>query len=444
MTPATRWAVRIPVAGAAFAALFIFFLLARLVVGDAAGILAAALLAVSAPWVEAGTSALPLIVGEMLVLLGVVWALILQSRHREVEVAGVTSARIGMAGVFLGIGLLLAPAAMATFLTTALIWFLLGLRRASSSTTTLPVEAPRRTALYAFLGTIVLVTASVLAAGFVESKTGGRGLPFLSMFGPHLERGIEIWRELYRGLLSPTGATDRIVLGAIGVILLVRAIEWWTGRPWRSAGFLPWVLLAAYIWVLRGTPDGADGLAVPIIGPPLFVLGLAWVFLRGLRPGRIRRQEYTFLITWLAVGIGFVPFMPGGQPHDPLLAATVTLLLPVLLFVGRGVRALFESSDTEIGRVGVIGLAYLPVVLFVAGALSELFADSAGLAAAHRWLERSVPAVLLVAVGLGLLSDIVSVRPEVPAARRPRPRRRFRSPRGRRGGKRRGGRRPHG
>ena len=162
-SPRARRAVRFPFAVAGLAATAIFFVLARLMVGPAAAVLAVALLAASEPWTRAGASAWPLVIGEMMVLLGVLWAMALQARHREVGVAGITASRVGIAGVFLGLGILLTPAAFATFVATVMVWLLVGIRRSRADATTLQVGSPARLVAAALFGFVLFLGASLAA-----------------------------------------------------------------------------------------------------------------------------------------------------------------------------------------------------------------------------------------------------------------------------------------
>jgi hypothetical protein len=141
--PGPRLATRVVSAGAALAGGLVFLFLARLVVGPAAALLAAMLLTVSMPWTDAATSSLPLMIGQTMALVGVIWMLQLQTRHREVGMASITAGQVGVAGVFLGLATLLAPAAFATFVAALLVWFLVALRRTTIDATTLPVAEPR-------------------------------------------------------------------------------------------------------------------------------------------------------------------------------------------------------------------------------------------------------------------------------------------------------------
>jgi len=435
--PFERHATRLPSAAAALAAVVAYYFLARLVVGSAAGLLAASLLSTCTPWIRSATSALPLIVGEGLVLLGVIWALHLQARHREVEIARVSAARIGLAGVLLGIGLLLMPAAFATLLTTLVVWLLLGLRRSSSDATTLPVESPGASTFLAVFGTFVLLGAAAIAAWTVETLAGGSGIPMVKSLAANVTRGVELWIDLYRRLLSPGPTTDWLVVAALPVIFAIRWSEWWAGRPWQAAGLLPWAFLGAWFWALRR--DGIEPalLDVPLTTGPLFVLGFGWLILRGLHAGRVRRQEYTFLVVWLVMGVLWVPFVPAGHPYAPLLAATLGLLPPVMLVVGRAGRSLWESEEPALARFAIFGIGYVPVIAFGLARVAQATAGRVPLRRASDALQSSLPEILLGAVVLGVLSEFFTVRPELVAAdagdaERTRGRRR-----GRRGGRRR-------
>ncbi len=446
LTPTQRLAARLPSLGAALAGLVIFYFLARIVVGPAAGLLSVCLLAIAAPWIRASTSAIPLLLGEMFVLLGATWALSLQGRHREVQLAGVTATRVGVAGLFLGFGLLLAPAGIATFLTTLLIWLLLGLRRSSSGATTLPVRRPGEIAFFAVFGTIVLIVATAavawVAERFLAHSSSGPSFLLPPSASP------ELWVDVYRTLLSPGPATDLLLVFSILVVVVVRGMEWTAGRPWQAAGLLPWLFLVGWVFTVRA--DRPNTVDVPITLPALFILGLGWLLLRGLRPGVVRRQEYTFLVTWVLMGALLVPVVGGGHQHAPLLAATVVLLPPMVLVAGRGARALWENESTVIARVSVLVIAYAPVLIFLFQAVAVLMEGGAfrdptmppsgpiGLAGVK--VRELLPAVVLGAAFLGILSEMITVRPDVVAVGTD-PRRRRSSRRGRRGGSRRGGRR---
>ncbi len=419
-----RIAVRLPAAVTGAAALVFFFLLARLVAGNAAGLLAASLLAISAPWIRAGTSTLPLVTGETFVLMGVTWAIVLHGRHREVQIAAVNALRIGVAGAFLGLGLLLAPATFASFVTTLLLWFVLGLRRSSSGATTLPVESPRRTVALALTGTVVLLGATAFASAVAERLAGGGMGGALPSLG-HLVPEASLWTSIHRSLVSPGPDTDRLLLVALIVVAIVRAMEHFGGRPWKAAGLLPWSYLALHFHFagreLRAAAGatgatGAAPLDVPVTVGPLLLLGLAWVVLRGLQPGRVRRQEYGFAITWLVASALLVPFVPAGHPYAPELAAAVSFLPPVLLVAGRGARSLWEGSESPLGRWAILAIAYLPVLLFAAAALDEWLGAPALLDDAVRRAHAVLPAILLALSLAGALSVVLTVRPDARVA----------------------------
>ncbi|MCA9752074.1 MAG: hypothetical protein KC591_07775 [Gemmatimonadetes bacterium] len=440
ITPEMRARARIPSFAAAFAALLMLYFLGRIVIGDAAALLAAALLAVSDPWRQAGTTVHLFVVGELLVLFGVAWAVVLQSRHREVEMAGVTATRIGLAGVFLGVGLLLAPAAFATLVTTLVIWLLLGLRRTNSATTTLPVRSPREKTFFAAVGTVVLAGAALLSAWCAEVLVGGGSGAFPKLFpaaAGWASSDASLWPDLFERFLAPTHSLAILVVIALPIILVIRWVEWSGGKPWHAAGLLPWLFLGAWLFLEMRLPEHAARTELPVTLPPLFVLGLGWLILRGLQPGRYRRQEYSFLITWLLMTVLLVPFTPAGHPHDPFLAASVVLLPAMFLVAGRGARALWEAEDGPLARGAILVIAYLPVVLLAATGAARL-AHQQGWGDALRDVRPLMVPVLLVAVACGILSELISVRPD--PIRRPR-KTQPSSRRGRRGaGRRRGSR----
>jgi hypothetical protein len=64
--------------------LLVFFALGRRVVGNAPALVAACLLAVTGPFIEASRSAHPLLLAEALALAGVGWMIGIEARHREV------------------------------------------------------------------------------------------------------------------------------------------------------------------------------------------------------------------------------------------------------------------------------------------------------------------------------------------------------------------------
>jgi hypothetical protein len=250
---------------------------------------------------------------------------------------------------------------------------------------------------------------------------------------------VDLWVELYRGVLSPTAGTDRVVVFGLLLMLSIRAIEWFGSRPWQSAGLLPWAFLGWFLFELT-RPEARGLLRVPVTVPPLFLLGLAWLLLRGLHPGRARRQEYTFLLVWVLIGVLCAPLIPRGHPFEPLLAITVTLLPAVVLTAARAVRALWEWDRSVLSRTGVVVLAYAPVA---AAWLSGLAERSRPLQEPARVLDASLGWILLGGVGLGLVAQITSVRPD-PSGPAPNPDARHRRGRGRGGPSRRrtGRRRP--
>lgn len=437
LTPTQRLATRLPSLAAGLAALLVFYLLARLIVGDAAALLAASLLAVTAPWVQAGSSALPLMLGEMLVLMGVVWALSLQSRHREVELAGVNAIRIGVAGVFLGLGLLMTPAGIATFATTLLVWLLLGIRRSDSNATTLPVGRPAATAALAFLGAGGLLVGATVSMWAAEFYLGGAPLGLFHLLPT--SSSPELWADVYRKLLSPGPMGDLLMGTAVLVVAVVRAIEWAAGRPWRAAGLLPWLFVGLWIFAVRSDQLTTGTLDVPMTVPPLFVLGAGWLVLRGLRPGVVRRQEYTFLLIWVLMGTLLIPVVGGARPHAALLAACLVLLPALVLVAARGARALWETEDGVLARAGILVIAYAPVLVFLLHAIDHILAAGVpGVGAAANALDGTMPWIVLGAALLGIVSVFTTVRPDKVVVRRGTRRRGEAS--GRRPHRRRGGR----
>lgn len=444
-SPRERAALRAPAAVASLAGLIVFFFLARLVVGWGGALLAASLLAVCEPWARSATSATPRVLGEMLVLIGVIWALNLQSRHREVGIARSTAVNVGFAGLFLGLAVVLTPAAFATAAATLVVWFSVALRRSRTEATTLPVASPGRTAAIAVGGTLLLLLTSLAAVWGAERLAGGAGIPELLATGGAPWHGAELWTRLYRRLLSPDAFTDWLMATTLGVVVLVRLAERSSGRQWQAAGLAPWAFLGLWVFALQRDPAAFARLEVPVTAPPLFVLGLAWLLLRGLRTGRFRRQEYTFVLVWLGAGVLLVPLVPGSAPDDSWIAAAVTLLPPVLILVGRAVRALWESEETDAARAGILVYSFLPVAVALAAAVAGLAGTAArrsveGAAGAWMWV------VLAVAVALGVGSELVTVRPDRPTSP-PQVRRRRSGPRrgrSRRGSERRGPDRPRG
>ncbi|MBZ0266931.1 hypothetical protein K8I85_02145, partial [bacterium] len=404
LTPPQRIAARVPSYATGLVAVLVFYFLARLVVGDAAALLSACLLATSAPWARAGTSAHPLIVGEMFVLFGVFWALTIQARHREVGVAPVNAMRVGGAGIFLGVGMLLAPSTVATFATTLVVWLMLGLRRSSSRATTLPVGHPGRITALVVLGLAGLFAAAAISMGLAERFLGGAtGFPGLL----RASSSPELWADVYDTLLSPGRNCNHLILAALAVIAAVRGIEWTAGRPWQAAGLLPWVFLGLWVFAYRadvGLGAGADRLELLTV-PPLFVLGTGWLVLRGLRPGVVRRQEYTFLVVWVLVGTLLIPFVGSSLP-DAATRAAVVALPPLLLVAGRGARALWESGDSALAKIAVFVIAYVPVLLFVVVAVDRVLVERVGwIVSLSNGLYRALPWIVLCGVGVGILSE---------------------------------------
>jgi hypothetical protein len=280
-------------------------------------------------------------------------------------------------------------------------------------------------------GALVLLLGWVVSMSAVQRFFGGTPWPPLLAVGAYPPPQAGLWLEMVRRLLSPGPATDAVLGTALALIAAVYFVERTGGRPWSAAGIAPWVFLGLYVLAVQ-VDAGPRTMDVPISLPPLFVLGLGWCVLRGLRPGRVRRQEYTFALVWLACSAVLLPLVPIGHTPGAELAASVTLLPVLLLFAGRAARALWESEENPLARVAIGVFAWAPVAAYVAAPASP----------AIPWLRP----VLVAASALGLVAEFISVRPSAPPpalapARRHGPRRGPRRGRGRAGRGHRGG--PH-
>jgi hypothetical protein len=410
--PAGRRATRIPSAIVSLVALFVLFSLARGVAGNAAGLLAVCFAAISVPWMRAGSTAIPMMIGEALALAGVARAVRLQARHREVEVPGVSATRIGGAGLLLGLGILFEPANLATLLATVLVWLFLALRRTSSKLTTLPVKSPAETAFFAVTGAIVMVGCALAVGWVAERLAGGHGFPYLAAFRADVAAGREIWQAIWRHLFSPSTATDHLLFLSIPVIALIRFAEWWAGKPWRAAGLLPWVYLALYmLGYLRGWSDPSV-LVVPLTVQPLFVLGVGWLVLRGLRPGRPRRQESSFLLVWLGMVLAMVPVLPSIHIDNARLAAFIGVLPPVLIVAGRAGRALWVANRQILSRIAILLFLYVPVVVWAVGARGAWAPPDSALGELAGTAIDRLPLLVLGTIVLAILAELVGVRPD--------------------------------
>jgi hypothetical protein len=415
-------------AGAALAGTFAFFLLARHVVGPAGALLSGALLCATAPWNAAARASLPLMLAQVAAFLGVWWVLRLQGRHREVGVAAATAVRMGIVGVLLGAALRLAPATLATFVAVLVVWISVTLRRSSGEATTFPITHRRRMVGISIAGAAVLVFGCAFAMWAVERFGAGTPWPPLLAVGAFPPPDTGLWLEMVRRLVSPGPATDVVVVAALALIAVVYTLERTGGRHWSAAGLAPWIFLGLYVLAVQVDSVTPVRLDVPVSLPPLFVLGLGWCVLRGLRPGRVRRQEYTFALVWLACSALLLPLVPIGHTPGAELAASVTVLPVLLLFAGRAARALWEGHESPVARVAVSVYAWAPVAAYVAAAVAP----------PAPWLR----AALVGAAALGLLAVIAGVRPDAPAPVLPEPRQHGPRRGPRRGG--RGGRGGHG
>ena len=411
--PRERRLARAPSALVSLLGLYVLFSLARLVAGNAAGLLAVCFAAVSVPWMRAGSLAMPMMIGEALSLAGVARAVEIQARHREVEVPGVSATRIGGAGLLLGLGILFDPANLATLFAAVLVWFFLALRRTSSNLTTLPVKSPGETAFFGVMGAVVMVGAAVAVGWAAERLAGGGAFPYVSAFRADVDAGRAIWGSIWRSLFSPSAATDRLILVSIPVIAGIRFVEWWAGKPWRAAGLLPWAFLAIYLLTfVRGSSD-ASVLLVPLTVPPLFVLGVGWLVLRGLRPGRPHRQENTFLLVWLGMVLAMVPVLPSIHIDNARLAAFLAVLPPLLIVAGRAGRAIWEANERILARIAILLFLYVPVVVWGLGPRGGWPAVDTAIGRLGAAGIEHLPVIVLGTVVLGILAELVGVRPDV-------------------------------
>jgi hypothetical protein len=245
------------------------------------------------------------------------------------------------------------------------------------------------------------------------------------------------WRELYRWIVSPMLETDLLVAAAFTLVTIIALVEWFAGTHWGAAGMLPWIYLLLFV-LLAGNPETR----IPLSIPPLLVLGLGWLALRGFSPARVRRQEYTFLLVWLAAGYVLFPIaraidahLTGEMGPETLASVSLTVLPMVLLVAARAARAFWETERSILARTGILAFTCLPVVAGLAELIAKSpvrFPGTAGLAI-H--LQRSMPIALGIAASLGALSVLLSVRPDQIPVRPPpggRDHRRRRRHRGRR------------
>ncbi len=444
--------------------LLVYFALGRRMIGNASAIVAAALLAISAPFLVATNQSHPLLLAETLALAGIAWLIALEAKHREVGLTGQSAIEASVAGALFGASLSVHPATLSTVIAAIVLWFSLGLRR--SRATTLPSRRPGASVLWGVFGCATIV-AGVVAAMFAMSTWGSMwaagwsGAPIAWVASPE-----PVWKDAYRWIVSPFRETDVLVIAAILLVALIVSIESWSGSSWRGAGLLPWIYLLLYVLVgsevLFGpgaTPAIDATSAIPAIDataasrlprlpapiPPLFVLGLGWLVLRGFSPGRVRRQEYTFLLVWLALAGLLLPQAvasetkaSGASQQDAMIVVALTILPMVVLVAARAARAFWESERGWLARVGILSFACLPVIAALGNTVTSWGPENQGTVWAIA-LDRWLPLALGVAASLGALSVLVSVRPDPAIQPMPRgggePRRGFRGPRRRRGGR---------
>jgi hypothetical protein len=414
--------------------LLVFFALGRRVVGNAPALVAACLLAVTGPFIEASRSAHPLLLAEALALAGVGWMIGIEARHREVGYTIASALEISIAGIFFGASLVMHPATVPTVVASFFLWLFLGLHR--SHATTLPSLRPEASVKFAWVGAAALAVFTVVticALAWVASDSTRE--IFRSFLPPGY--AANSWRELYRWIVSPMLETDLLVAAAFTLVTIIALVEWFAGTHWGAAGMLPWIYLLLFV-LLAGNPETR----IPLSIPPLLVLGLGWLALRGFSPARVRRQEYTFLLVWLAAGYVLFPIaraidahLTGEMGPETLASVSLTVLPMVLLVAARAARAFWETERSILARTGILAFTCLPVVAGLAELIAKSpvrFPGTAGLAI-H--LQRSMPIALGIAASLGALSVLLSVRPDQIPVRPPpggRDHRRRRRHRGRR------------
>ena len=391
--------------------LFIFFALGRRVIGSAAALVAASLLAVTGPFVEASRSAHPLLLAEALALTGVGWMIGIEARHREVGYTIRSALEISIAGIFFGASLMMHAATLPTVVAAFFLWLFLGLHR--SRATTLPSLRPEASVKFAWVGAAalaVLTLATILVLTFVARDSSSE------IFRSFLPSGsaADSWRQLYRWVVSPMLETDLLVVAAFVLVAVIALMEWFAGTHWGAAGMLPWIYLLLFV-LLTGSPETR----IPLSIPPLFVLGLGWLALRGFSPARVRRQEYTFLLVWLGVGFFLFPIsraidaaITGEMGMETLVSVSLTILPMVLLVAARGARAFWETERGVLARTGILAFTCLPVLAGFAELVAKSPIRFPGTADIAIHLQRSLPIALGVAASLGALSVLISVRPD--------------------------------
>jgi hypothetical protein len=428
--------------------LLVYFALGRRMIGNAAAIVATALLAISSPFLDSARAGHPVLLAETLALAGVAWLIGIEASHREVGLTARSAAEAGFAGVFFGVSLLIHPAPFSTMLAAILLWGSLGLRR--SRAVTLPSLRPAASVAWGLFGCIAI---AAVAAGTIVALTASGVVDAAQAFPFTLTRSSDptaVWADAYRAIVSPIRETDVLVIAAIAIVALIASIESLTGSSWHGAGLLPWIFLLLFVMVGTDAPFGGlraslpEAFPLPAVIPPLFILGLGWLALRGFSPGRVRRQEYTFLLVWLMLASIFLPFAVASEASSPrapashaLSVASLTILPMVVLIAARAGRAFWETERGVLARIGILAFASLPVVAAVVEALAR--AGSGGeipgwAIAFDRWL----PLALGIAASLGALSVLVTVRPDPIVEEAPEPggrRRGFRGHRRRRGGR---------
>jgi hypothetical protein len=426
--------------------LLVYFVLGRRMIGSAAAIIAAALLSISPPFLDATLGGHPILLAETLALAGIAWLIGIEAKHREVGITARSALEASVAGVLFGASLTIHPATFPTALAAILLWFSLGLRR--SRATTLPSRKPSSSVAWGICVCVAIGAAGVATIFALAAWSGATPVfPGTLAWSAAPE---PIWKEAYRWMVSPFRITDVLVIAAIVIVALIVSIESLTGSSWHGAGLLPWIYLLLYVLVGADSPFGvapevAPPSRLPAPIPPLFVLGLGWLVLRGFSPGRVRRQEYTFLLVWLGLATLLFPHavaseaaISGRAEMDVISITSLTVLPMVVLVAARAGRAFWETERGVLARVGILAFVCLPVIAALSNAVANLGAQGEGAMVAIAF-DRWLPLALGIAASLGALSVLITVRPD-PAIEasphQPRDRRPgFRGHRRRRGGR---------
>ncbi len=427
-------AARRPSTIAALLLLLVYFVLGRRMIGSAAALVATALFAISPPFLEGARSAHPLLIAEALALAGVAWMIGIEARHREVGFTPTSALEATGAGILFGAAFVEHPATLPTALAALVLWLSLGLRR--SHAVTLPERQPGTSAAFAWIGAAGLAGTAFLTMLGLDRIAGASTLSFVTSIP--IPSAAAIWEDAYRWMVSPVGGTDLLVLAAALLVLGIAYAERSFGMLWRGAGMLPWIYLLLFVSIVAGIgfsssrpPIGSATAGtgpmpswpeLPLPIPSLFILGLGWLVLRGFSPGRVRRQEYTFLLVWLALGVVLLPLgvawdarLTGQGESASIPIVAMTILPMIVLVAARAARAFWESEPTLLARIGILGFACLPIVASLVVSFLRL-ATPPGTATLPDPFEPHLPIALGFAAALGAFALLVSVRPDRPSA----------------------------